>query len=79
MNIVAFYRYKVYQIIPRAEEDAHFLRALNDAPEFDFWAQPRALNASVTVMVSPEAQASFVSDLRARNMDFDVLIENVER
>lgn len=69
----------MYQIIPKTVEEASFLKSLSEAPEFDFWAQPRALNATVTVMVLPEAQAGFVNDLSSRNIDFTVLIDDVER
>ncbi|KAJ8922111.1 hypothetical protein NQ315_004044 [Exocentrus adspersus] len=70
--------YKVYQIVPRTEEEAYYLKALTEEPGFDFWAYPRALNATVTVMVPPDVQVGFENDLEAKNMHFEVLINDVE-
>ncbi|KAJ8971239.1 hypothetical protein NQ314_000801 [Rhamnusium bicolor] len=44
-----------------------------------FWSLPRVLNNPVTVMVAPDAQIGFETDLLSNNLEFSVLIDNVER
>ncbi|KAJ8950621.1 hypothetical protein NQ318_010820, partial [Aromia moschata] len=70
--------YKVYQVIATTVDEAETLNKLKDNAFFDFWAAPRALNLPVTVMVSPSAQASFESDLKAKSTNYSVLINDVE-
>ncbi|KAJ8970943.1 hypothetical protein NQ317_008290 [Molorchus minor] len=70
--------YKVYQVIPKSLSEAKLLKEYENDGDFDFWSDVRELNLPVDVMVSPSSQHEFEQTLDTENLDYDILIENVQ-
>nr|XP_022916572.1 zinc carboxypeptidase-like [Onthophagus taurus] len=71
--------YKVYKVTPRSQDQADFLKSLEDSGEFDFWDHTRLLEYPVSIMVKPALQASFENVLNLKYMHYSILIDDVER
>ncbi|KAJ8970944.1 hypothetical protein NQ317_008291 [Molorchus minor] len=70
--------FKVYQVTPKSMEEASVLKELENDENFDFWTDLRALNTPFNVMVSPDAQNKFEDLVKSYQIDYSVLINNVE-
>lgn len=78
--------YSVFRLIPRDESHLEFLRQIASNDTFmmdhgiDFWKYPlNQLNASIDVMLSPEAKVDLLPLLLSMDMDSRVMIDNVQR
>ncbi|KAJ3660726.1 hypothetical protein Zmor_005162 [Zophobas morio] len=70
--------YKVYKLVPQTEVQRAYLNSLAASPDFDFWSKIDRLGNPVTVMVSPRWQRRFEGHLKVNNIDYEVVIEDVE-
>lgn len=77
--LFGFYRYKVYEVTPSAEEQVALLQPLTLNDDFDFWSDLRKPGYKTTIMVSPEAQESFTKLLQESDIANEVVIEDVEQ
>ncbi|KAJ8950620.1 hypothetical protein NQ318_010819 [Aromia moschata] len=70
--------YKVYQVVLESVEEAEVLSEFENDEAVDFWSDVRSLDVPVDVMVSPSGQSRFESVLESENIEYSVLIEDVE-
>ncbi|XP_066257603.1 carboxypeptidase B-like [Euwallacea similis] len=73
-----FERYKVYHVVPQTKEQVNFINQLHLEPKFDFWEDGTTLGGASDVMVAPELQEKFESDLSRNGINFEVTIDDVE-
>lgn len=65
-------------MVPETLDAAKILKQFEDDTNFDFWSEVRGINLPVDVMVSPIAQEDFEEFLNIENIDYSVLVEDVE-
>lgn len=73
-----FYRYTVYEVTPLTPEESAILQELYNSEQYDFWSKSKAINHPVSIMVSPENKAKFISIMEQHKMSYKVSIENAE-
>lgn len=73
------FRYKVYQVTPKNEQEVDVLKHLETYELIDFWSPLRKVGGPVNIMVPPSIKNYFFEILNAANIQYTVLIENVER
>ncbi|XP_066149003.1 carboxypeptidase B-like [Euwallacea fornicatus] len=78
INGETFGGYKVYHIVPQTNDQVSFISQLQSKPKFDFWKEGTTLGDASDVMVAPELQEKFESDLSRNGIDFEIVIEDVE-
>ncbi|GJQ71036.1 hypothetical protein Trydic_g946 [Trypoxylus dichotomus] len=71
--------YVVYSVTPKSPRDSAILQEIYDSGKFDFWSKSKAVNHPVHVMVSPDLQETFISTIEKFRMDYEILIEDVEK
>jgi len=71
--------YKVYRAHPANEHQVQVLESLSKNNHFDFWSSPRSVGKPVDIMVDPHAYLSLASFLDRNSIQFEILIDNVER
>lgn len=74
-----YYSYKVYRIQPSGDEQLKLLLDIKNHSELDFWSPLRRDGQPVDVMVNPEGEDWFVGLLKKNTIQFEILIDNVER
>lgn len=62
----------------RTANDADFLKSMDGLEGFDFWSMSRILPSTTTVMVIPEHQQMFEKSLVERNIEFKILIKDLD-
>lgn len=77
--IQVFFRYKVYEVVPKSLDEAELIHDFSDDINFDFWSEVRALDTPVDVMVAPSAQYAFEDILNSKNIEYTTLIDDVEK
>merc|ERR1712168_927895 len=70
---------KVYRITPQTEAEVHFLQGVFNKIDVDVWQAPSHVGGNVDVRVPSYLIAEFEKLLKEGNLDFEVMIENVER
>ncbi|KAJ8919789.1 hypothetical protein NQ315_006318 [Exocentrus adspersus] len=79
---VRFDNYTLYRLTPNNEESLSFLQELEeatDAPsEYNFWSSPVKVGAEVDIMVPPHRSRFFEAAAKSRQMDFQVVMDNVQ-
>ncbi|GJQ71038.1 hypothetical protein Trydic_g948 [Trypoxylus dichotomus] len=71
--------YTVYSVTPKSPKDSVILQEMYDTEKFDFWSKSKAVNHPVHIMVSSDLKETFVSTVEKYNMDYEILIEDVEK
>lgn len=77
--------YSVLRFVPTKVEQLKFLYELAQNETFlmersvDFWTAPGNLNASVDVMMSPEARSQLMPLFKSNLLNPSVMIEDVQR
>jgi hypothetical protein len=76
--------YKVLRLLPNTVDQLHYLSDLSTDIQFvipnkkiDFWTQPKDLNSSVDVMVSPEVYKNIRQKFSQQNIKNKVIIQDV--
>jgi hypothetical protein len=69
----------VYEITPNTIDDAEFIFSLVDDDRFDFWSLKKPVGMKTTVMVEPNSQRWFENTLGNRNIEYVVLIEDLQK
>lgn len=71
------------RIKPKNEEDIEYLQDLyqshDDLYELDFWQPPSAIDKFVDLTVSSSDAAAFTEELNARELDYFVISEDLQR
>jgi len=74
--------FKVLRIVPKDQSQLEAIivfQQQNNAPgQISFWLEPSSVNRPIDVMISPENAEAFRRFLSERNMQSEVLIENVQ-
>jgi hypothetical protein len=73
--------YKLYKVTIKDRSDMELLQKIeNTDNQFDIWDIDRESNggASVTIMLSPQAQSKYLGLMRARNYPIQVINENMQ-
>merc|ERR1712215_54164 len=70
---------KVYRITPQTEAEVHFLQGMFNKIDVDVWQAPSHVGGNGDVRVPSYLIAEFEKLLKEGNLDFEVMIENVER
>lgn len=74
-----YFRYKVYNAFPKNELENSYLQELEKNPQFDFWSKINKAGNPVSIMVPPKFQEEFENYLTVHDINFETIIENVER
>lgn len=69
---------KVYRITPETEEQVHFLKKWMATMDLDLWSEPSAVGHNVDVRVPVYLIEEFEATLKAQDMTYEVMIDNVE-
>ncbi|XP_067142504.1 uncharacterized protein [Centruroides vittatus] len=70
--------YSVLRIIPSTVQNLDLIRDIDD-DELDFWTEPGLINKSVDVMVPPQKLQIIKDTLIQNNIEFFILIHDVQR
>lgn len=73
------FRYKVWSVTPRTENQGQLLLLWEDNESIDFWEPLSRKGRSSRIMVAPDTQTQFVSFLEKNDIEHELIIENVER
>ena len=80
LNCVAIYRYQVYEVKAKDKLSFDVLTKLyHETANYDFWTEPRGLDRSIQIMVSPAHQQTFVELMQAFNIEYSVKFPDVQR
>lgn len=79
-QITSYNDYKVYSVTPKTSDEENYLKSLeNYVEDLDFWDNiHRGTFQSVRIMIPPASQKNFEELLKNKNIDFKIIIENVE-
>lgn len=69
----------MYDVTPQNEQQADILKTFKDSDDFDFWSELRKPGYATTIMISPEAQDRFIATLEANQLQYENVIEDVEK
>lgn len=75
---VSYENYKVYQVIPSNEEHLKILKMFENTPSIDFWTGVYRSIQPVNIMVPPKLQSNFEAVLTQHQIDYKMVVENVE-
>uniref|UniRef100_A0A1L8EGA8 Putative carboxypeptidase b-like protein n=1 Tax=Haematobia irritans TaxID=7368 RepID=A0A1L8EGA8_HAEIR len=79
-NATAYDGYKIFEVVPRTQEQADFLFELSKNEEFyDFFALKKMPNHVARVMVVPNEEENFLNALASMDLSHRVINENVGR
>ncbi|XP_065360403.1 carboxypeptidase B1 [Calliphora vicina] len=72
--------YKIFEILPKTQEQNDFLYELSKMSEFyDFFALRRQPNHLARVMVNPNEEENFLNALAEHNLSYSIVNDNVGR
>ncbi|XP_053613856.1 zinc carboxypeptidase-like [Plodia interpunctella] len=76
---VRYNDYTVYKVVPKDEDGLLYLKKLYMEPgALTFWSVPNVIGNDVSVLASPEAKEDFVAALIEKNINVDVVTQNVQ-
>jgi len=70
--------FKLFRIVPNDQSQLEAMLLFKQQKNISFWLEPSAVNRPIDVMVSPENLEAFSRFLSQRNIQSEVLIENVQ-
>ncbi|KAK5642383.1 hypothetical protein RI129_008550 [Pyrocoelia pectoralis] len=70
--------YKVYSVIPANRTHIELLGLLLSTDKLDFWSRLSYDSRSVDIMVPPQEQRDFIMYLKKHDIQYEVLIDNLE-
>lgn len=73
------FSYKVWSVTPRSEHQGNLLKQYEDHESVDFWEQISRNGKSSRIMAAPDTQIEFENFLKENHIDYELIIENVER
>ncbi|KAL1501712.1 hypothetical protein ABEB36_006993 [Hypothenemus hampei] len=76
INCTSYNNYAIYKVIPETKNQLEFLKSLHE--KFDFWKESRQIGLPSDVMVAPQDQQEFENMLNRNNLQYEVVINNVE-
>lgn len=76
---VSYDGYQVFHVTPQSASDAEFLASFDGLEGFDFWEQISSAAKPIRIMVAPTKIDTFVGALKANRMNFNLIIDNVEK
>lgn len=69
----------MWSVTPRSEEQGNLLKQWEDNQSIDFWEQISRKGKPSRIMAAPGSQIQFENFLKEYNIDYELIIENVER
>lgn len=69
----------MWSVTPRSEEQGNLLRQWEDNESIDFWENISRTGKSSRIMAAPDSQILFENFLKENGIDYELIIENVER
>ncbi|KAJ8922113.1 hypothetical protein NQ315_004047 [Exocentrus adspersus] len=77
-DVTRYKGYKLYKVVPKTYSQAQLLKEFENDENFDFWTDVRFLNTPVDIMISSQGQNKFNHVLKKENIDYSVLVEDLE-
>ncbi|XP_041377155.1 carboxypeptidase B-like [Gigantopelta aegis] len=78
-NTAYYNGYRVFRLIPSTLQHIKALKDLENDITLDVWRHPHNLGDNYDVMVKPEDHSKFVERLTNHNIEFQVLLDDVEK
>lgn len=69
----------MWSVTPRSEHQGNLLKQYEDHESIDFWEQISRKGKSSRIMAAPDTQIEFENFLKENHIDYELIIENVER
>lgn len=69
----------MYEVKVRNSEDASRLKSFDGFDGFDFWSMTRLVGSTATVMVDPKRQEIFEKSLNELDIEYKVIIADLEK
>lgn len=69
----------MWSVTPGSEDQGNLLKQWDDNESVDFWEQISRKGKSSRIMVAPDTQLQFEMFLTQNNIEYELIIENVER
>lgn len=77
---VRYDNFTLYRLIPKSLSEVNILTDLETSHlgGYDFWTHPKDVGVSVDVLVSPDKKSSIKDMMNSNNIQYEVVIENVQ-
>lgn len=73
------FSYKVWSVTPRSVDQGKLLLQWEENESIDFWEQISRTGQSSRIMAAPDIQLQFENFLKDNDINYELIIENVER
>ncbi|XP_037963440.2 zinc carboxypeptidase [Plutella xylostella] len=76
---LSYENFKVYNVVPKTEDDVNYLTGLHDKEGYDFWTEHIKAGSNVRIMVYPQIEEEFVAYCKTNGMDIEISVPNLQK